>query len=202
MTPLDYTWIGEMPEPGSEVSFILAAAKFAATKHKSQLRKNGATPYINHPMEVAEMLSRVARVNDPEVIAAALLHDTIEDTATSADEIRTIFGDRVLSLVQECTDDKSLPKAERKRLQVANAPHKSDEAKLIKIADKISNMRDIAEDPPPDWSWQRRWDYLDWAQQVFDGLSGVSFELDQAFNTMMERCRKALSAQKPEAQAR
>jgi (p)ppGpp synthase/HD superfamily hydrolase len=187
-----------MPEPGSEVSFILAASKFAAAKHKSQKRKDGATPYINHPLEVAEMLSRVAHVSDPDVIAAALLHDTIEDTGTQPDEIRTIFGDRVLSLVQECTDDKSLPKAERKRLQVVNAPHKSDEAKLIKIADKISNIRSVADAPPTDWDWQRCWDYLDWSQKVFDGLKGVNFELDQAFTTMMERCRQVVSALKPE----
>jgi GTP diphosphokinase / guanosine-3',5'-bis(diphosphate) 3'-diphosphatase len=188
-----------MPEPGSEVSFILNAAKFAAAKHKLQTRKDSeGTPYINHPLEVAELISRVARVSDPEVIAAAILHDTIEDTQTSKDEVRTTFGERVLSLVMECTDDKSLPKAERKRLQVLNAPHKSDEAKLIKIADKISNIKDIANVPPPDWSWQRRWDYLDWAQAVFEGLRGVSFELDQAFDEEMKHCRSVLDSQRPE----
>lgn len=191
-----------MPEPGCELSFILNAARFAAVKHKSQKRKDGGTPYINHPVEVAEILSRVARISDPEIIAAALLHDTIEDTHTTAEELATIFGDRVVSLVQECTDDKALSKPERKRLQVVNAPHKSDDAKLIKIADKISNMRDIAENPPPEWSWQRRWDYLSWAEQVFEGLRGVSFELDEAFLRMLERCRETLSAQKPEAHAR
>lgn len=187
-----------MPEQGSEVSFILNATKFAATKHRPQKRKDGETPYINHPIEVAELLTRVARVSDPEVIAAALLHDTIEDTGTKAEEIRTAFGDRVLSLVEECTDDKSLPKAERKRLQVVNAPHKSDEAKLIKIADKMSNIRDIAHTPPTEWPWQRCWDYLDWAQQVFDGLKGVNYELDKAFEELIEVSRQKLQERKQE----
>lgn len=185
-----------MPEPGNEVSFILNAAKFAASKHKKQTRKDQEkTPYINHPLEVAEILSRVGRVNDPEVLSAALLHDTIEDTETSPEEIRTIFGERVLSLVQECTDDKSLPKAERKRLQVVNAPHKSDEAKLIRIADKISNMRDIVESPPPDWTLERRVQYLEWCFQVFEGLRGVNYELDELFETVLKRCRERVSAQ-------
>jgi guanosine-3',5'-bis(diphosphate) 3'-pyrophosphohydrolase len=191
-----------MPEPGSEVSFILNATRFAAAKHKQQKRKDGDTPYINHPIEVAELLSRVARVSDPEVIAAALLHDTIEDTGTQADEICTVFGARVLSLVQECTDDKSLPKAERKRLQVVNAPHKSDEAKLIKIADKMSNIRDVAHTPPTHWEWQRRWEYLEWAQSVFDGLKGVSYELDNAFEDLMKMCRQQVQAQKVDSGVR
>lgn len=190
-----------MPEQGTEIALILNAAKFAAWKHKKQKRKDAeGTPYINHPLEVADMLTRVGRVNDPEVLAAALLHDTIEDTQTSPEEIRTAFGDRVLSLVQECTDDKSLPKEERKRLQVVNAPHKSDEAKLIKIADKISNLRDIVESPPPDWSWDRRSKYLDWAQQVFEGLRGINYELDEMFEKVMKQSREKLNAQKKEPQ--
>ena len=198
-SPLDYAWKDEMPEPGSELSFILNATKFAAAKHRQQQRKDGKTPYINHPVEVAELLSRIARVTDPEVIAAALLHDTIEDTDTQPHEISTAFGDRVLSLVQECTDDKSLPKAERKRLQVENASHKSDEAKLIKIADKMSNIRDVADTPPTQWEWQRRWDYLEWAQKVVDGLKGVNYELDKAFEDTMKVCRQKVQAQKSES---
>lgn len=188
-----------MPEQGEEIAFLMNAAKFAAAKHRNQKRKDEKTPYINHPLEVAEMLARVAHVTDPSVLAAALLHDTIEDTATSVDEIRTAFGDRVLSLVQECTDDKSLQKSERKRLQVINAPHKSDDAKLIKIADKISNIRDIVELPPANWSWERKSDYLDWAQQVFEGLRGVSYELDQLFESAMQNARKSLASQKQAA---
>lgn len=181
-----------MPEQGNETSFILNAARFAAGKHKSQKRKDGQTPYINHPLEVADILARVARVSDPEILAAALLHDTIEDTGTTAEELRTVFGERVVSLVQECTDDKSLPKADRKRLQVEHAPHKSDDAKLIKIADKISNMRDVVELPPADWSWERRSEYIDWCERVFNGLKGVNYDLDQMFMTVRDRARESL----------
>lgn len=185
-----------MPEQGNELSLVLNAAKFAAAKHKLGKRKDNETPYINHPLEVAELLARVGRVSDPEVLAAALLHDTIEDTATLPEEISNAFGERVLSLVMECTDDKALPKAERKRLQVANASHKSDEAKLIKIADKISNMRDVVELPPADWSWERRYGYLEWSENVFAGLRGVNYELDQYFQTVIDQARAALNNQK------
>jgi guanosine-3',5'-bis(diphosphate) 3'-pyrophosphohydrolase len=185
-----------MPEQGHELALVMSASKFAAAKHKKQKRKDNETPYINHPLEVAELLTRIAKVSDPEVIVAALLHDTVEDTDTKPEEIRTAFGDRVLSMVMECTDDKSLPKPERKRLQVVNASHKSDEAKLIKIADKISNIRDIVECPPPDWIWERRWDYLKWAEDVFAGLRGVSYELDEFFIETVEKSRKSLEVQK------
>lgn len=191
-----------MPEQGNELALVLEAAKFAAGKHKSHKRKDNRTPYINHPLEVAELLARVGRVTDPEVLAAALLHDTIEDTDTQPEEISTIFGDRVLSLVLECTDDKSLPKAERKHQQVVNAPHKSDEAKLIKIADKISNMGDVVSLPPADWSWERRYGYLEWSESVFEGLRGVNYELDQNFQSVIEKARLALNSQKQLPQAK
>jgi guanosine-3',5'-bis(diphosphate) 3'-pyrophosphohydrolase len=160
---------------------ILTATLFAAHKHSTQRRKNAAaTPYINHPVEVAFHLASVGGIDDEEILIAALLHDTIEDTETTRDEIANQFGECVAGLVCECTDDKSLPKAERKRLQVENAPHKSPSAKMIKIADKICNLRSILTDPPVDWSIDRQYDYFIWAEKVIAGLTGVNQKLDKA----------------------
>lgn len=169
---------------------------FAAKKHRLQKRKDLLTPYINHPIEVVQILTTVAGVQDCEVLAAAALHDTIEDTETTSEELRAAFGERVLSLVLECTDDKTLPKEERKRLQVEHAPHKSAEAKLIKIADKVSNMRDIVALPPTDWDEDRKAKYLEWGNNVFAGLKGGNAKLDELFEATLESSRKALSVPK------
>lgn len=160
---------------------LLEAMAFAARKHTSQRRKNAAAdPYINHPIEVAAHLSSVGGVTDEDILIAALLHDTVEDTDTTQEEIAGLFGDKVASLVMECTDDKSLPKLERKRLQIVNAPHKTSGAKLIKISDKTCNLRTLVEDPPADWSAQRQRAYFLWAEQVVAGLLGKNEALDAA----------------------
>ncbi len=173
---------------------VLKAAKFAADKHRTQRRKDaGASPCINHPIDVAEMLVRVGQVNDPNILAAALLHDTLEDTETEPEEIRKEFGEKVLSLVLEVTDDKKLTKEERKELQVQNAPHKSDGAKQIKIADKISNLLDIIHSPPANWSLQRRQEYLKWAERVVAGLRGVNRSLEDLFDHVIAEGRRKLS---------
>ena len=172
---------------------LLQATLFAANKHSSQRRKNPAkSPYINHPIEVAEHLQRVGGITDDAILIAALLHDTIEDTDTSADEIREQFGDAVLALVLECTDDKSLPKQQRKRLQIVNAPHKSDGAKLIKISDKTCNLRSILDDPPSDWQLSRQQEYFTWAGQVVAGLRGINTALDNAFDHVFNTGREKL----------
>jgi GTP diphosphokinase / guanosine-3',5'-bis(diphosphate) 3'-diphosphatase len=174
-------------------SMIFSALKFSADKHAKQRRKGPEdTPYINHPIEVAEILINVAAVSDTNTLVAALLHDTIEDTDTRQDELESLFGSSVLALVMECTDDKSLPKAERKRLQVEHAPHKSPQAKLIKIADKISNVRDIVKGPPVDWSLDRIREYLDWSERVVSGLRGENSELDELYDTSLKSARKRL----------
>jgi len=158
---------------------LLQAMRFAATKHAEQRRKNSAaSPYINHPIEVAEHLNRVGKIDDTDILIAALLHDTIEDTATSENEIRELFGQAVVDFVLECTDDKSLEKAERKRLQIVNAPKKSPGAKQIKIADKTCNLRSMLDDPPQGWSISRQLEYFTWAQKVHSGLKGVNDLLD------------------------
>lgn len=175
-------------------SKILKAIQFAARKHRDQRRKGAQhAPYINHPIDVTEILWRVGKVRDVVTLLAALLHDTIEDTDTSADEIRQLFGEEVLSVVLEVTDDKSLPKAERKRLQVVNAPHKSARARQIKLADKISNVTEITNDPPDDWSMERRSAYLDWTENVIDGLRGQNPELEALYDQAVAEGRRRLA---------
>jgi guanosine-3',5'-bis(diphosphate) 3'-pyrophosphohydrolase len=178
--------------PVSDLSSVLQAAAFAAEKHRKLKRKDNETPYINHPIWVAEMLARVAGVTDPDVLCAALLHDTIEDTDTTADELRQKFGERVLSLVLECTDDKNLPKEERKRQQVEHAPDKSAQAKLIKIADKISNMTDVTDNAAPEWDLERKVGYINWSDAVFQGLKGGNQALDALFVETRDRALRTL----------
>ena len=166
---------------------ILQATDFAARKHSSQRRKNrDSSPYINHPVEVAFHLSSVGNIEEEDILIAALLHDTIEDTETSREEIASIFGESVASLVVECSDDKDLPKLERKRLQIENAPHKSSGAKMIKIADKTCNLRSILSDPPRDWPQQRQYEYFQWAEQVVAGLLGENKALDYGVQKVLQ----------------
>jgi guanosine-3',5'-bis(diphosphate) 3'-pyrophosphohydrolase len=162
------------PERG-DLALLLKALAFAAHKHRDQRRKDpGASPYINHPIALADMLVNEGGVSDMEVLAAALLHDTVEDTATAPEELANAFGARVARIVAEVSDDKSLPKAERKRAQIEHAGALSPEAKLVKLADKVCNLRDVAERPPAGWSLERRREYFDWAKQVVDRLRGTA----------------------------
>ncbi len=169
----------------SELKFaaeLLDAVIFAADRHKNQRRKDAeASPYINHPIALAHLLATTGGVYDINVLRAAILHDTIEDTETTYDELKSRFGIAVANIVQEVTDDKALPKLRRKELQVEHAPHKSKEAALVKLADKICNLRDIANSPPADWPLSRRQEYFDWAKRVVDGLPDVSAPLMRAF---------------------
>lgn len=165
---------------------ILEATHFAALKHSTQRRKNrAATPYINHPIEVAEHLANVGEVVDEDILIAALLHDTIEDTETTKEELELSFGARVARIVAECTDDKSLEKLERKRLQIVNAPHKSPEAKIVKIADKTCNLRSILSDPPVGWDAARQQEYFLWAEKVLEGLFGLNKQLDDSVKKVL-----------------
>jgi guanosine-3',5'-bis(diphosphate) 3'-pyrophosphohydrolase len=162
---------------------ILAALQFAAHKHRDQRRKDPeASPYINHPIALANILWQEAGVHEPEVIRAALLHDTVEDTSTTHQELVEHFGPKVAGIVAEVTDDRSLPKAARKQNQVDHAPHLTREAKLVKLADKIANLRDVANSPPKGWPLERRQEYFDWARRVVDGLRGVHPKLEGLFD--------------------
>src|SRR5882672_1029536 len=140
---------------------VLEAALFAAERHADQKRKGAAAePYVNHLIEVAYLISTALDEPDDNLIAAALLHDVVEDAEVTEAELIERFGPDVAALVLEVTDDKSLPKAERKRLQVVNAPKKSVRAQAIKLADKISNLRAILSSPPTDWDLQRKQEYF------------------------------------------
>ena len=170
-----------------ETGKILEALQFAAFKHRDQRRKDhAASPYINHPIALARILWHEGGVHDPGVICAALLHDTIEDTQTTPEELRDAFGARITRIVLEVTDDKLLPKAERKRRQIEHAPHLSRGAKLVKLADKICNLRDVAASPPPTWSLRRRRQYFDWARKVVAGVRGVNRKLEDAFDAAFD----------------
>ena len=167
---------------------ILKAAQFAAERHKNQRRKDmHASPYINHPLALASVLAVEGGVNDPDVICAALLHDTLEDTETTAAELALHFGDEVTGIVLEVTDDKSKDKADRKELQVQHAPHISTRAKLVKLADKICNLRDILASPPADWPVERKREYFDWAFRVVAGMRGVHPDLEAVFDDLFSR---------------
>jgi guanosine-3',5'-bis(diphosphate) 3'-pyrophosphohydrolase len=161
---------------------ILAAASYAAEKHSHQTRKGAARePYINHLIEVAGLVAMALTVPDANVVIAALLHDTVEDTDTTPAELVERFGMDVASLVAELTDDKTLPQAVRKRLQVEHAPRLSVRAQTIKLADKISNVRSILTSPPVDWSLERRREYFAWSTSVVNALSAPNPTLKREF---------------------
>jgi guanosine-3',5'-bis(diphosphate) 3'-pyrophosphohydrolase len=176
------------------VTRLLKAIEFAAHKHRSQRRKSGeAVPYINHPITVARLLAEVGGIEDEDVLVAAVLHDTLEDTATTRDELEAAFGPVVLHLVDEVTDDKSLPKAQRKRLQVTHAPGLSTGAALIKLADKIANVHDLSHAPPEDWSQDQIREYLDWAEEVVGKCPDVNRALRARFAEVVREGREALA---------
>ncbi|KAM4744717.1 guanosine-3',5'-bis(diphosphate) 3'-pyrophosphohydrolase MESH1 [Anableps anableps] len=164
----------------SEAALLLETVNFAAKKHCKQRRKDPeGTPYINHPIGVARILSYEGGVTEIEVLQAALLHDTVEDTDTTPEELEDKFGTIVAQIVREVTDDKSLSKQERKRLQVEHAPHCSRQAKLVKLADKLYNLRDLNTSTPVGWSAERVQEYFVWAAEVVKGLKGTNSALEE-----------------------
>jgi guanosine-3',5'-bis(diphosphate) 3'-pyrophosphohydrolase len=177
-----------MPKSRDQLGLVLRAAQFAAHKHRDQRRKDvKGTPYINHPINLAEVLHTDGGVTDPVVIAAALLHDTVEDTWTSYDELRGLFGTQVADVVIEVTDVKFLAADSRKRLQVARAGRASERARLVKLADKICNLRDILASPPAGWSVARQQKYFDWAKEVVDQARGVNSNLERMFDRLFRQ---------------
>ena len=162
---------------------LISAIAFAAERHRNQRRKDiEASPYINHPIALANVLANEALVEDDRVLIASILHDTIEDTETTETELVRLFGQEISSIVLEVTDDKALPKAERKRLQIEHAATLSRRARLVKLADKICNLRDLISSPPSDWSVARQCEYFDWAKAVVDKLRGVNPALEHLFD--------------------
>lgn len=170
------------------LNLMVRASRYAAEMHKQQKRKGGHdVPYINHPLEVARILSEEAGVADPVILAAAILHDTIEDTDAEESDLREQFGADVARIVAEVTDNKKFCKDTRKAFQLMHAPHLSEGAKLVKLADKIANLRDIASPNGPGWTPQRSAEYFAWAKQVAAGLAGVNPRLDDAFAEICAR---------------
>ncbi len=177
-----------MESNGSQLGTFVKAIAFAAEKHRNQRRKDAdASPYINHPIALANVLANEGGVSDATVLCAAVLHDTIEDTETTENELTTTFGSHVSSVVLEVTDDKSLDKHVRKQRQIEHAPHISTEAKLVKLADKICNLRDILASPPANWSTERKQGYFDWASKVVAGVRGVHPNLEAVFDGLVAR---------------
>ena len=166
----------------THMELVLKAAAFAAEKHRNQRRKDAeASPYINHPIQLAHILVQ-ADIEDPVVLAAALLHDTIEDTNTTFEELEIVFGYRIANIVGECSDNKALGKLERKQAQIDRAAIVSREAKLVKLADKIANVNDINDAPPAGWSLERKREYFDWAKRVVDQIRGTHAGLEARFD--------------------
>ena len=171
--------------PADPAATLLKATEFAAHKHRDQRRKNAeASPYINHPIALANVLCNEAGITDPVILAAALLHDTLEDTETTYEELRGQFGDQIANVVVEVTDTEWLSSKARKRLQVSKAPYASTQARAVKIADKICNLRDILGSPPKGWALARKQAYFDWAREVVDGVRGDYPELEQRFDAL------------------
>jgi GTP diphosphokinase / guanosine-3',5'-bis(diphosphate) 3'-diphosphatase len=176
----------------AELKLLFKALAFAANKHKDQRRKDvDSSPYINHPISLVNILCNEAQVTDVVTICGALLHDTVEDTETTAEELEREFNKGIRDIVMDVTDDKCLRKEQRKQAQIDHAPQISDRAKLVKLADKISNMRDVLDNPPADWSLQRSKAYFDWSLQVIDQLRGAHAGLEALFD--------AVYAQRPDA---
>ena len=176
-----------------ELNQIFNAVIFAAKKHQGQVRKDKSrSPYVTHPVLVAQTLLEIGGVTESNILVAALLHDTIEDTSTTREQVRTNFGEDVLSLVLEVTDDKSLEKMERKRLQVLHAPHLSSRAKLIKLADKLTNCQDILFSPPRDWPLKRRQEYIQWGADVVSQMRGTNSGLEAAFDQVLADAQEQL----------
>ena len=177
-----------MTKDENMLPLFIKAVAFAAEKHRNQRRKDGeASPYINHPIALANVLTNEGGVMDVSVLCAALLHDTIEDTETTAEELETVFGQHIASIVLEVSDDKTLRKNERKRLQIEHAAHSSYEAKLVKLADKICNLRDMLASPPVDWPVERKVEYFEWAGQVAVGLRGAHPQLQAILDALVQR---------------
>jgi (p)ppGpp synthase/HD superfamily hydrolase len=172
---------------------VLKALHFAADKHRDQRRKGAeASPYVNHLIEVAELLAREGGVTDVTTLQAAILHDTLEDTETTSAELDAHFGVEVRRIIEEVTDDQQLSNAERKRLQIVHARHLSERAKLVKIADKIANLRSLLHAPPVQWSLKQKREYVAWSDRVGEGLRGCNRKLEASLDAVVAKGRRNL----------
>jgi len=177
----------------ADIVLLARAADYAARQHIAQRRKGErAEPYVNHLTEVMALLAEATGGEDVILLAGGLLHDTLEDTDATYEDLEQRFGPEVAALVAEVTDDKSLPKEERKRLQIDKTPTKSRRAKLLKMADKTSNLRSMVSSPPAGWSPDRLRDYVAWAEQVARSCRGLNPALDAAFDVAHAAAKRHL----------
>jgi guanosine-3',5'-bis(diphosphate) 3'-pyrophosphohydrolase len=184
-----------VPVREEDVALMLRALRFAAHRHREQRRKDAvASPYVNHLIAVAETLWCEGGIRDTATIVSGILHDTVEDTNTSPEEIEAHFGKAVRATVVEVTDDKGLPKSLRKRIQVETAQSVSHRAKRVKLADKICNLEDIIASPPTGWAEDRKREYVRWAKQVVDGLRGTNSRLEARFDALSLQAERVLAS--------
>uniref|UniRef100_A0A0K8RGJ2 Putative guanosine polyphosphate pyrophosphohydrolase/synthase n=1 Tax=Ixodes ricinus TaxID=34613 RepID=A0A0K8RGJ2_IXORI len=179
---------------------LIETVNFAAIKHRHQQRKDGHTPYDQPSNRRGQDIDARSGNFDLTTIQAAILHDTVEDTDTTPEEIEEHFGSRVRAIVDEVTDDKRLPSEVRKRLQIEHAPHSSHEAKLVKLADKLYNLRDLSATIPLGWNEQRVQAYFEWSEKVVHGLRGTNKPMEQALDQVFE-ARRALNDKNPQNQS-
>uniref|UniRef100_A0AC35TUL5 HD domain-containing protein n=1 Tax=Rhabditophanes sp. KR3021 TaxID=114890 RepID=A0AC35TUL5_9BILA len=178
--------------PAYDLGLFVKAVDLAARRHRFQKRKDiNHTPYINHPIGVAYILTNEVQIYDTEIIIAAILHDTVEDTKTTVEELAAEFSPEIAAIVQELSDDKTLAKEERKRLQVANAAKRSPKAKIVALADKLYNLRDLERHSPAGWDTRRRKNYFKWAKEVVDEMRGTDKILETAIDEILARHLKA-----------
>lgn len=179
--------VNRVTDVKSDMDAVMYACHFAAICHTKQRRKDqDKTPYINHPIEVANFLTHYG-VTDRDTICGALLHDVVEDTHGTEADIKQLFNDNVAKIVMECSDDKNLSKVQRKRLQITHALHISDQAKLVKLADKYSNIFGLLTNPPSSWSQEEIKGYVYWGMAVCRNLYGVNPSIDTALKNLFLR---------------
>ncbi|MEN6483046.1 MAG: HD domain-containing protein, partial [Anaerolineaceae bacterium] len=184
---------GSILESSPDLSLYFSALRFAADRHSNQRRKGTeSAPFVNHLIEVSYLLWKVGGIRDPQILAAGVLHDVIEDTPTQPTEVAERFGSAVLNLVQEVSDDKSLPKQVRKDLQIEHALTLSADARPIKLADKIANVMDVVQAPPQGWSLTRIREYIDWSERVVNQIRGSNPALEACFDQKVIEARQRL----------
>jgi GTP diphosphokinase / guanosine-3',5'-bis(diphosphate) 3'-diphosphatase len=171
----------------SQIALVVRAVAFAAIKHRDQRRRDGAaTPYVNHVIAVADALANEGGIRDAAVICAALLHDVLEKTDASSQELRQLFGMKIADTVAELTDDYSLPKTERKQRQIDAMPGLSREAQQVRLADKLCNLRDVLAGSPVEWSNARKSRYVAHAQRVLCRIDGICPPLERKVTEVLE----------------
>ena len=186
-----------MEPTDNPVSLLARAYAFAAARHAGQHRRVANEPYINHLTEVANLLSFATDGGDPALVAAGILHDSLEDTETTMSELQKLFGPRIAAIVAEVTDPPDIEETARRQRQVDHAPTLSTEARLLKIADKTSNIRERLAHRPADLSDAEICDYINWGAAVVAGCRGLNEKLEEAFDTSYEAAMRRYSGEAP-----